>query len=102
MFVQLNKQRTKFPMTLAPKGELRTHMHHLVAPLSGRCGQKKLFQPSCDFLIFYAAFLLLMPKTSVFQAEDVAKVLYEKLAGAEFDRNVLSSDLTFYNLYIVR
>lgn len=43
-----------------------------------------------------------MPKTSVFQAEDVAKVLYEKLAGAEFDRNVLSSDLTFYNLYIVR
>ena len=82
-------------MTLAPKGELRTHMHHLVAPLSGR-----LFQPSCDFLIFYAAFLLLMP--SVFQAEDVAKVLYEKLAGAEFDRNVLSSDLTFYNLYIVR
>jgi len=79
-------------------------MHHLVAPLSGRTRQEKLFQPSCDFLIFCPAFLLchLMPKTSVFQGEDAAKVFYEKLAGAELDRIVLSSDLTFYNLYIVR
>ena len=49
-----------------------------------------------------------MPKTSVFEAEeDMAKVFYEidaieQVVGAVLDRIELSSDLTFYNLYIVR
>ena len=49
-----------------------------------------------------------MPKTSVFEAEeDKAKVFYEmdaieQVVGAALDRIELSSDLTFYNLYIVR
>ena len=48
-----------------------------------------------------------MMKTSVFEAEVKAKVFYkihaiEQLVGAVLDRNELSSDLTFYNLYIVR
>ena len=90
-------------------------MHLLVAPLLGICRRGELFQPSCDFLIFYVAFVLLvrslshlMPKTSVFEAEeDMAKVFYEidaieQLVGAVLDRIKLSSDLTFYNLYIVR
>ena len=46
-------------------------------------------------------------KTSVFEAEDKANVIYkihaiQQLVGAVLDRNELSSDLTFYNLYIVR
>jgi len=48
-----------------------------------------------------------MIKASVFEAEDEAKVFYkihaiQQLVGAVLDRNELSSDLTFYNLYIVR
>ena len=94
-----------FPIPL--EGQLRTHMHHLVEPpLSGRCRRKELFQPSCDFLIFCAAFLLLgvchlVAEMSVSQGGDVAQIFYEQLAGdAVLARIVLS--LTFYNLYIVR